>query len=307
MEQEDDDGNTYEEKFEQDVEDNWSLTDSYHDDQLVDLMVHEDEDSNNEEGYSSSEKYASYFDCDADLEKVLTNGNVTFSPEEIEQFINCTGGDVEETSVHRFWGFFRRFLRRKKNSFYDAPEEVGYDTTPDSGLNENLQNLDPEQRAKLEEEWKADLAKTEDEIQTLRQVLAAHVKRAQELKRRLGITAWKEFRDDMEQGLKNVKDSNAYQKTNTALKSASEKTTSALGTLGASVSRKLGDVKNSTAFRSFEEKMGSAYSNVRTKMTGSRSNSFQDFDKYLEENEAKKSSTATPATTPTIPEDKPLS
>lgn len=218
--------------------------------------------------------------------------------------------------------------RKYQDSFYDAPEEVGYEnTTPDSGLSsENLQNLDPEQRAKLEEEWRAELAKTEDEMQTLRTVLAAHMKRAQELKRRLGITAWKEFRDDMEQGLKNVKESNAlknvndkfseihdavttapaYQKTNMALKSASEKTTSALGTLGASVSRKLGDMKNSTTFRSFEERVGSAYSNVRTKMSGSRSNSFQDFDKYLEENEAKKSSTATPATTPTIPEDKPL-
>lgn len=191
------------------------------------------------------------------------------------------------------------------DSFYDAPEEVGYDTTPDSGVHENLQNMDPEQRAKLEEEWRNELAKTEEEIQTLRQVLASHLKRSQDLKRKLGISVWKEFRDDMEQGLKNVRESNAYQKTNLALKSASEKTTTVLGSLGANVSKKLGDVKNSTAFRSFEEKVGSAYTN--TKVGGSRSSSMQNFEEVLEGADGVKSTGPTPATTPAIPEEKPLS
>lgn len=47
----------------------------------------------------------------------------------------------------------------------------------------------------------------EEEIVTLRTVLNAKVRRAGELKRNLGITVWREISDDMNQGLKNVKES----------------------------------------------------------------------------------------------------
>ena len=46
----------------------------------------------------------------------------------------------------------------------------------------------------------------EYEVQTMRQVLAAKVKKSQELKRKLGITAWRELQDDISQGLRNVKE-----------------------------------------------------------------------------------------------------
>lgn len=193
------------------------------------------------------------------------------------------------------------------DNFFDAAEEVGYDSTPDSGVHENLQNMDPAQRARQEEEWKNELAKTEEEIQTLKAVLDSKIRHSQSLKRRLGITVWKEFRDDMEQGFKNVKESEAYQKTESAIKTAGEKTTTVLGTFGASVSRKLGEVKNSTTFKSFEEKVGSAYTNVKTKVSGSRSNSVQSFEEALANTEGRNSSATTPATTPVIPEEKPLS
>lgn len=49
--------------------------------------------------------------------------------------------------------------------------------------------------------------KVEEEIQTLRHVLASKVKVSQELKRKLGIGAWKELTDDVNQGLRNVKES----------------------------------------------------------------------------------------------------
>lgn len=48
----------------------------------------------------------------------------------------------------------------------------------------------------------------ENEIQTLRVVLAAKVKAAHELKRKLGFSVWKELQDDMSQGIRNVKESN---------------------------------------------------------------------------------------------------
>jgi hypothetical protein len=50
---------------------------------------------------------------------------------------------------------------------------------------------------------------TEEEIQTLRQVLNAKLRHAAELKRKLGITPWKEFTEDMNKGLVTVRESQA--------------------------------------------------------------------------------------------------
>lgn len=202
-----------------------------------------------------------------------------------------------------------------QDSYNEPPEVKGYDATPDSGVHD-LSLMDPEQRAKYEEELKSELARTEDEIITLRQVLSDRVRHAQELKRKLGITPWKEFKDDMEQGFRNIQESSAlpglfsssaYQKTSSTLKTAGEKTSTAIGTISASVTKKLSEVKNSTAFKSFEEKVGSAYSNVKTKMAGSRSNSVNSFEEALNNVEGRSSKVTSPATTPVIPEGKPLS
>ena len=51
---------------------------------------------------------------------------------------------------------------------------------------------------------------TEEEINTLRQVLASKMKNATELKRKLGITVWKEFQQDIGQGVKNIQETTAY-------------------------------------------------------------------------------------------------
>lgn len=64
------------------------------------------------------------------------------------------------------------------------------------------------EREKQEADWKDELIQIEEEIATLRAVLTAKMRRSAELKRNLGITVWKELSDDMNQGLKNVKESN---------------------------------------------------------------------------------------------------
>lgn len=46
----------------------------------------------------------------------------------------------------------------------------------------------------------------EYEIQTMRQVLTAKLRKSSELKRKLGITAWGELQSDITQGLRNVKE-----------------------------------------------------------------------------------------------------
>ncbi|ELU05834.1 hypothetical protein CAPTEDRAFT_92234, partial [Capitella teleta] len=66
---------------------------------------------------------------------------------------------------------------------------------------------DPEERAKQEEEWKAELIKLEQEITTLKSVLSVKVAEANRLKHNLGITPIKEFQQDVKQGLRNIKES----------------------------------------------------------------------------------------------------
>ena len=150
-----------------------------------------------------------------------------------------------------------------KDSFYDTTEEASeFSLSSDSGA-QDLSQMDPEARAKAEAEWNQELAKTEEEINTLRQVLSSKIRKMQDLKRKLGITVWKEFRDDMEQGLRNIQESTAYQKTSQTLKSATEKTSEAFGNIGASMTKKLEEVKQSPAFKTLEEKVGSAYTNVK--------------------------------------------
>ncbi|XP_041974970.1 tumor protein D54 isoform X3 [Aricia agestis] len=187
--------------------------------------------------------------------------------------------------------------------------------TPDE-----LAGLTPEQAEQLRAEWSRELARVEEEIATLRTVLQSKIRQSSELKRKLGITVWKEITEDVNQGIKNVKESHVYktvetrvaaltqavtespiyQKTESVIKTTAEKTTSIFGGITAGVTSKLGQMRNSESFRSIEERVGSAYDNVKGKVT-SRSSSTQSFDEALRD-----SRVASGATSPTIPEGKPL-
>ncbi|CAB0008654.1 unnamed protein product [Nesidiocoris tenuis] len=83
------------------------------------------------------------------------------------------------------------------------------DMSPDSGINE-LAGLTPEEQEKQKQEWASELAQVEEEINTLKLVLSSKVRQAQELKRKLGFSVWRDFQDDMQQGIKNVKESNIF-------------------------------------------------------------------------------------------------
>lgn len=165
----------------------------------------------------------------------------------------------------------------------------------------DLSQMDPEQRAQLEEEWKAELTKTEEEIQTLRQVLASKTKQSQELKRKLGISAWKEWTTDLGQGVKNLQETSAYQKSSDAVKGIGEKTSFLFGGIGGRLTAKLGEVKESTAFKSFEERVGTAVGSVKNKMGGSRSNSTNSFEEALNSMEQQRAAQQQ-GVTPSIPE-----
>ncbi|XP_025262588.1 tumor protein D52 isoform X2 [Camponotus floridanus] len=202
---------------------------------------------------------------------------------------------------------YKRFLELVKGEDASLHSAGSLSPSSDNIANE-LQGLSLEEQEQQKAEWSAQLAKVEEEIQTLRHVLANKIKVSQDLKRKLGISVWKELTDDVNQGLKNVKESNVYQKTESVLKSTAEKTTSILGGFGSGISMKLGQMRNSDSFRSLEERVGSACENIKTKVVPSRSNSTQSFDEALRESEAMRRASAAPSvTSPTIPEDKLLS
>lgn len=153
--------------------------------------------------------------------------------------------------------------RESRDNYYRPLSPPAYDAvSPEGGETPVYQ--DPAERARQEREWQEELVKVEGEILTLRQVLTAKVRQATELKRKLGITPMQEFKQDIQAGFQQLRESGTYQKTSTVMKSASEKTASALSTIGASVSKRFGDLRNSQTFKNVEEKVETAYANVKT-------------------------------------------
>ncbi|XP_015366993.1 PREDICTED: tumor protein D52 isoform X5 [Diuraphis noxia] len=181
---------------------------------------------------------------------------------------------LDKIREHKSYQKLARIVKKKG-------EEPPVIMSPDSGINE-LQGLTLEEQEKQKEEWQQELNKVEEEIKTLREVLGSKVKASQELRRKLGYTVWQEISEDVSQSLRNVKESNVYQKTESVVKTTAEKATTIFGGFGSGLTTKLGQIKNSESFRSFEEKVGSALENVKTKVA-SRSNSMQNFDEILEE------------------------
>ncbi|KAK6168006.1 hypothetical protein SNE40_021918 [Patella caerulea] len=181
---------------------------------------------------------------------------------------------------------------------------------------------DPVERDRQMLEWKEELIKVEGEIATLRQVLGTKVRYASELKRKMGITPFQEFKADMATSLEHIKGSEGYQKTNAKIteindkithstayqkttgivRQASEKTTSAFSAVGATVSKKLGDIKNSPTFKSLEEKVEHTYTNVKAKVTGSKSTNGLN-EELREEPESDSASLVTSPSGP-LPEEK---
>ncbi|XP_059412578.1 tumor protein D52 isoform X4 [Carassius carassius] len=134
--------------------------------------------------------------------------------------------------------------------------------------------LTEEEQAELHSE----LAKVEDEIQTLSQVLAAKEKQVADIKRKLGITPLNEFKQNLSKGWHEVTTSTAYKKTSETLSQVGQKATTAFSSVGSAITRKLEDVRlqsfsnsfgirsiqhsasmpvmrNTPTFKSFEEKV----------------------------------------------------
>ncbi|XP_004458287.1 tumor protein D54 isoform X3 [Dasypus novemcinctus] len=174
-------------------------------------------------------------------------------------------------------------------------DPAGQDVPVDTGVAARTPAVEGLTEAE-EEELRAELAKVEEEIVTLRQVLAAKERHCGELKRKLGLSALEGLKQNLTRSWHDVQVSNAYvktseklgewnekvtqsdlyRKTQETLSQAGQKTSAALSTVGSAISRKLGDMsgysirhsismpamRNSTTFKSFEDRVGTIKSKV---------------------------------------------
>ncbi|XP_067098477.1 tumor protein D53 isoform X1 [Osmerus mordax] len=142
------------------------------------------------------------------------------------------------------------------------------------------------------EEIQQELAKLEEEISTLRQVLSSKEKQHAELKQKLGITPLSELRNNFSRSWYDMQTSTAYKKTSETFSTAGQKTSAAFNNLGSAISRKFGDMSiyglellyprrsnsigNSPSFKSFEEKVESTVSNIKQTKVGGTGGSFEE-------------------------------
>jgi len=139
-------------------------------------------------------------------------------------------------------------------------------TSPtDSVIAGDFGSLSSAEQERQRDEWKSELAKTEDEILTLKQVLASKEAHAAGLKRRLGITQWREFSEDMVQGLKNLQDTSAYKKTAEGLTAAKTKT----ATMWSSVTAQASASTTGWSLAGVSEKVSGAFGAAKTKVSQS--------------------------------------
>ncbi|XP_070337108.1 tumor protein D52 isoform X2 [Equus asinus] len=131
-----------------------------------------------------------------------------------------------------------------------------------------------------QEELRRELAKVEEEIQTLSQVLAAKEKHLAEIKRKLGINSLQELKQNLAKGWQDVTATSAYKKTSETLSQAGQKASAAFSSVGSVITKKLEDVnirsiqhsismpamRNSPTFKSFEEKV----ENLKSKVGGTK-------------------------------------
>ncbi|KFW67739.1 Tumor protein D54, partial [Pygoscelis adeliae] len=153
-----------------------------------------------------------------------------------------------------------------------------------------------------EEELRSELAKVEEEIGTLRQVLAAKERHCGELKRKLGLTPLDGLKQNLSKSWHDVQVSNAYvktseklgewndkvtqsdfyKKTQETLSQAGQKTSAALSNLftvfpegnfcssySIRHSISMPAMRNSATFKSFEDRVGT----IKSRVVGSRENS----------------------------------
>ncbi|XP_028252757.1 tumor protein D53 isoform X3 [Parambassis ranga] len=177
-----------------------------------------------------------------------------------DEWVNSATQEGEQERGHLAAGFL------DSEPLREADEDLA------SEVNLNNYVMTDEEREEIQQE----LAKLEEEINTLRQVLLSKEKQHAELRQKLGITPLNELRTSFSRGWQDMQSSTAYKKTSETLSTAGQKTSAAFSTLGSAISRKFGDMRsnsigNSPSFKSFEEKVENTVSTIKTKVGGTGS------------------------------------
>ncbi|GCB71304.1 tumor protein D53 isoform X4 [Scyliorhinus torazame] len=116
------------------------------------------------------------------------------------------------------------------------------------------------------EDLGVELAKLEDEISTLRQVLIAKEKHLIEIKQKMGITPLNEIRNNLSKGWHDMQTSVIYKKTQETLNTTGQKASAALNNVSTTLNKKLGEMKNSPTFKSFEERVETTVTSLKCKV-----------------------------------------
>ncbi|XP_064204235.1 tumor protein D52 isoform X3 [Anguilla rostrata] len=168
----------------------------------------------------------------------------------------------------------------------DSIPEVGEDAGAAVGVSP------PALTQEEQEELRNELAKVEDEIQTLSQVLAAKEKHVAEIKRKLGLSPLNEFKQNISKSWQEVTTSVVYRRTSETLSQAGQKASAAFTTVGSAISRKLEDVRNTPTFKSFEGRVET----LKTKISPAESTG--DFGEVLNSTASAIPAEAAPEVTP---------
>ncbi|XP_071335054.1 tumor protein D53 isoform X3 [Trachinotus anak] len=187
-----------------------------------------------------------------------------------EEWVNSATREGDRDRGHLTAGFL------DSEPLREADEDLA------SEVNLNNSIMTEEEREEIQQE----LAKLEEEINTLKQVLSSKEKQHAELKQKLGITPLSELKNNFSRGWHDMQTSTAYKKTSETLSTAGQRTSAAFSTLGTAITRKFGDMRsnsigysirhsmsmptmrNSPSFKSFEEKVETTVSTIKTKVGG---------------------------------------
>ncbi|XP_043539932.1 tumor protein D53 isoform X6 [Chiloscyllium plagiosum] len=92
------------------------------------------------------------------------------------------------------------------------------------------------------EDLGVELAKLEDEISTLRQVLSAKEKHLVEIKQKMGITPLNEIKHNLSKSWHDMQTSVIYKKTQETLNATGQKASAALNNVSSTLGKKLGEM-----------------------------------------------------------------
>uniref|UniRef100_A0A3B4T3L4 Tpd52 like 2a n=1 Tax=Seriola dumerili TaxID=41447 RepID=A0A3B4T3L4_SERDU len=145
---------------------------------------------------------------------------------------------------------------------------------------------------------RVELSKTEDEIQTLRQVLLAKEKYAADIRRQLGMSPLSNIKQNLSKvhphkycmftlwdtneivryltasaTLEDISHSTVYVRTRESLSQAGQVTSSALSTMGVVITRRLAEMRHSSTFKSFEDMVG----NVKVSLSQQQTHNAHNF------------------------------